>query len=140
MKNTIFALMFISIGAKAQSNFTVTVDSFFNFKFEKSLSASVALNTKNFIELDGSVGKTIITVNEKNLTILMQFDSTLHTLHILGQSNGNNDAYIYEYKEVDKMIRGQMSFVYSSTGERYVLAESQDENPNYQKAWIAKIR
>jgi hypothetical protein len=59
---------------------------------------------------------------------------------MLGHPNGNKDAYVYEYKDGDKMVRGQMSFVDSSTGERYVLAESQDENPNYQKAWIAKIK
>jgi hypothetical protein len=142
MKNiiTAIAIMFISLGVNAQTAFRVKVDSFFNFKFDKNLSASDALNDNEFIKLPGHVGKTDIVVNEMSKTITMKFDGMTYTLNMIGHPNGNKDAYVYEYKDGDKMVRGQMSFVDSSTGERYVLAESQDENPNYQKAWIAKIK
>ena len=142
MKNiiTAIAIMFISFGVNAQTVFRVKVDSFYNFKFDKNLSASEALNDNKFIELPGHVGKTDIIVNEMSETIIMKFDGMTYTLNMLGHPNGNKDAYIYEYKDGDKMVRGQMSFVYGSAGGRYVLAESQDENPNYTKACIAKIK
>jgi hypothetical protein len=138
----IFALIIVmfSLQLNGQSHYSVVVDSFFNFKFDKSLSASDALNDNEFIKLPGHVGKTDIVVNEMSKTITMKFDGMTYTLNMIGHPNGNKDAYVYEYKDGDKMVRGQMSFVDSSTGERYVLAESQDENPNYQKAWIAKIK
>jgi len=64
-----------------------------------------------------------------------------YTLNMLGHPNGNKDAYVYEYKDGDKMVKGQMSFVYSSTGEKYLVSEGKDlENPNYQIAWVAKIK
>lgn len=133
--------MFLSLNVKAQTKFTVTVDSFFNFKFDKSLSASVALNSKKFIELDGHVGKTEITVNEEDLTIVIKFDTNSYTMKILGHPNGNKEAYIYEYKDQEKMIQCQMSFVDSDLGERFVLSEGPDpENPKYQIAWIARIK
>lgn len=143
MKNiiTAIAIMFISFGVNAQTAFRVKVDSFFNFKFENSLSASDALNNNDFIKLQGTVGKTDIIVNEMSKTIIMKFDGMTYTLNMLGYPNGNRDAYVYEYKDGDKMVRGQMSFVYSSTGERYVVSEGKDpENQNYQIAWVAKIK
>lgn len=133
--------MFISLGVNAQTAFRVKVDSFYNFKFDKSLSASEALNNKEFIELPGNVGKTDIVVNEMNKTITMRFEGMTYTLNMLGHPNGNKDAYVYEYKEGDKIVRCQMSFVDCSTGERYVISEGKDpENSNYQVAWIAKIK
>lgn len=143
MKNiiTTIAIMFISLGVNAQTAFRVKVDSFFNFKFENSLSASDALNNNDFIKLQGTVGKTDIIVNEMSKTIIMKFDGMTYTLNMLGHPNGNQDAYVYEYKDGDKMVRGQMSFVDSSTGERYVVSEGKDpENTNYQVAWVAKIK
>jgi hypothetical protein len=143
MKNiiTAIAIMFISLGVNAQTAFRVKVDSFFNFKFENSLSASEALNDNEFIKLQGTVGKTDIVVNEMSKIIIMKFDGMTYTLNMLGHPNGNQDAYIYEYKNGDKMVRGQMSFVESSTGERYVVSEGKDpENSNYQIAWVAKIK
>jgi hypothetical protein len=143
MKNiiTAIAIMFISLGVNAQTAFRVKVDSFFHFKFENSLSASEALNGNEFIKLQGTVGKTDIIVNEMNKTIIMKFDGMTYILNMLGHPNGNKDAYVYEYKDGDKMIKGQMSFVYSSTGEKYLVSEGKDvENPNYQIAWVAKIK
>jgi hypothetical protein len=138
----IFALIIVmfSLQLNGQSHYSVVVDSFFNFKFDKSLSASESLNNKEFIELPGHVGKTDIVLNEISKTITMEFDTMSYTLNMLGHPNGNKDAYVYEYKDGDKMVRGQMSFVYSSTGEKYLVSEGKDiENPNYQIAWVAKI-
>jgi hypothetical protein len=129
-----------SLPLNGQSHYSVVVDSFFHFKFENSLSASEALNDNEFIKLQGTVGKTDIVVNEMSKIIIMKFDGMTYTLNMLGHPNGNQDAYIYEYKNGDKMVRGQMSFVESSTGERYVVSEGKDpENSNYQIAWVAKI-
>ena len=139
----IFALIIVmfSLQLNGQSHYSVVVDSFFNFKFDKSLSASESLNNKEFIELPGHVGKTDIVLNEISKTITMKFDTMSYTLNMLGHPNGNKDAYVYEYKDGDKMVKGQMSFVYSSTGEKYLVSEGKDlENPNYQIAWVAKIK
>jgi len=126
---------------EAQPTFKVKVDSFFNFKFQKSISAPEALNTKNYIELIGNVGLTEIYVNEFDSTISVKFDDELHTLYITEISVGEKHSYKYHYKEGDKVVYAEMSFVYGSDGFRYVLAECQDEeNPEYMKARIAKIK
>ena len=134
-------IVMFSLPLNGQSHYSVVVESFFNFKFDRKLSASDALHDKKFIKLQGHFGKTEIVVNEMSLTITMKFDTVSCTLNMLGHPNGNKDAFTYEYKDGDKMVRGQMSFVDGRTdGERYVLSESKDpEDPNYQIAWVAKI-
>lgn len=143
MKNIISTIvfLFLVINAKAQVVFSVKVDSFFNFKFKDNLSASQALNDDDFIELQGRIGKTVIVVNEFSKTITMKFEGKTFVLDVIGHPNGNKSAYVYEFYEDDKIVRGQMSFVDGLEGGKYVIAECEDEtNPVYQKAWVAKIK
>lgn len=141
-----YILLFFSLYAfttklAAQKKFTVVVDSFYNFKFDRRLSASDALNNNEFVERPGSVGETQIMVNENNETITLKFEGQTHILKMLGNPNGNKDAYIYTYLENGEWIKGQMSFVSGDGGGQYIIAEAQDKkDPDYQIAWIAKIR
>lgn len=129
------------VGLNAQTKFKVNVDSFYNFKFKDNISASEALNKNQLIELPGKVGFTEITVDEFSKTIKMRFEGKSYTLYMIGHPNGDKNAYMYQYNDGEKDVYGQMSFVEGDEGGRYVVAESEDdENPSYQKAWIAKIK
>jgi hypothetical protein len=132
----------LNVKANAQVFFSVKVDSFFNFKFKATLSASDALNNNDFITLQGNVGETIIIVDEQDKSITMKFEDTIYVLDMLGHPNGNKSAYVYQYYEGNKLIVGQMSFVDGyTTGNKYVIAESEDPaDKTYTKATIAKIK
>ncbi len=143
MKNIIatIALMFVSLGVNAQTIFTVTADTFFNFKFCRGMTVSDAFNNYDYITLMGSVGKAVITVNEPARTITMEIEPDTFVLDIIGHPKGNKYAYIYEYYEGERLVRGQMYIAIGDNGGRFMIMECQDEtDPNYQKATLTQIR
>lgn len=143
MKKIILSLFLLLSFVKVYSqNIRVAnLDSFFNFKFIKGISASDALNDNKIFETSGGYGVTTYIFNESVGKIFVLYDGMKYEMRIVGNTNGNKDSYIYEYDTEKGVERGQFSFVHGDNGENYLIGETTDnQNPNLQKAWIALIK
>jgi hypothetical protein len=147
MKNTIktIAIVLVSLISQvsnAQSFFKVVVQDFYNFEFSRNISASEALKSGDFKQLQGTTGKTEYIFNEysKKVTVVLP-DGTKTDYNMLGYANGNKRAYLVMGPGFDgKHVRIMMSLTESDNGTPYLVVEHQDnEKPNIQRAFAAEI-
>jgi len=148
MKNIIknIAIVLVSLISQvsnAQSFFKVEIKDFYNFEFPIQLSASEALKSGKFNQLQGRTGKTEYIFNEysKKVTVLLP-DGSQTDYNMLGYANGNKRAYLVEGLGFDgDTVKIMMSLVESEDGlTNYLVVEHPSKNnPKLQRAFAAEI-
>jgi hypothetical protein len=147
MKNIIktIAIVLVSLISQvsnAQVFIKVVVEDFYNFEFSRSMSASEALKSGNFKQLQGTTGKTEYIFNEysKKVTVVLP-DGTKTDYNMLGYANGNKRAYLVMGPGFDgENVRIMMSLTESENGVPYLIVEHQSkDNPKLQRAFASEI-